>query len=69
MIHSLYVDDESYLLELVRKYLGPCGISVTTENSASYALENLDLSQYAAIMSDYKMPGMDGISFLKEVRR
>jgi PAS domain S-box-containing protein len=65
----LYVDDEAALLEVGKLFLERDGeFSVDTVLSASAALEMLKNNTFNAIVSDYQMPGMDGIAFLKEVR-
>jgi PAS domain S-box-containing protein len=65
----LYVDDEPDLLELATVLLEESGeFSLTTRKSAREALETLKLGHFDAVISDYQMPDMDGITFLKEVR-
>jgi PAS domain S-box-containing protein len=69
MISILYVDDEPGLLEIGKLFLersGEFGVDVIT--SAPDALILMDTKAYDAIISDFRMPGMDGIEFLKEVR-
>ena len=69
MYNVLYVDDDPVLLELGKKYLSiHWGISVITAISADEALLQLKTGTYDAIVSDYEMPEMDGISFLKLLR-
>lgn len=70
MISVLCVDDQPGLLELCRIFLEQTGdFRVDTVTSAEEALAELKKKQYDVIISDYLMQGMDGISFLKCVRR
>ena len=69
MYTVLYVDDEPDDLELGRIFLERDGqLRVETRSSAAAGLEALRERPYDAIVSDYQMPGMDGISFLRAVR-
>jgi len=69
MISVLYVDDETSLLEVTKIYIERSGeFSVDTTPSALTALMIMDTRMYDAIISDYQMPEMDGIEFLKKVR-
>jgi PAS domain S-box-containing protein len=70
MISILYVDDEPGLLELCRIFLEQTGeFRVDTVDSATEALEHIRKKKYDAIVSDYQMPVMDGISLLKSIRQ
>ena len=69
MYSLLYVDDEPGLLEIGKLFLEVNGdFSVTTINSASAALDLLKEENFAAIISDYQMPEMNGITFLKKLK-
>jgi PAS domain S-box-containing protein len=68
-IRVLYVDDESALLDLCQIFLERSGdFTVTTATSAPEAIRILELKRFDAIVSDYQMPEMNGIEFLKVVR-
>jgi len=65
----IYVDDEVPLLQLGKIFLEKSGtINLETISSAKEAIKKLPDGNYDAIISDYQMPGMDGIEFLKAVR-
>ena len=69
MYSVLYVDDEPSLLELAKIYLERTHtFSVATATSANEGLELLKKSPFDAIISDYAMPQINGIEFLKVVR-
>ncbi|MDO9241493.1 MAG: response regulator, partial [Methylicorpusculum sp.] len=63
----LFVDDEMLLLEGIKRQLRrEFDISVAVGGEAALAL-TAEQGPFAVIVSDYNMPGMDGISFLKTV--
>ena len=65
----LYVDDETALLEIAKIFLEAKGdFIVDTITSANEALVVLNTVEYDAIISDYQMPNMDGITFLKQLK-
>ena len=71
MIRVLLVDDDPTLLELTRIFLErSVDIAVDAVGSALEALLRLEgvASPYDVVISDYAMPEMDGITFLKAVR-
>src|SRR5208337_3750152 len=69
MISILYVDDEPSLLEIAKLFLEKTGqFSVDTCTSPLKAREILASTRYDAIVSDYQMPEMSGIEFLKYIR-
>lgn len=69
MISLLVVDDEEELLDLARHFIGRTGeIGLTTSSSSPVALEMHRNQPFDAIVYDLKMPEMDGIDFLKDLR-
>ncbi|MDG6256858.1 MAG: response regulator [Methanomicrobiaceae archaeon] len=69
MIRVLMVDDEPSILDVSKIFLEKTGeFEVDTVESAEEALKKLASARYEAVVSDYRIPGMDGIEFLKEVR-
>ena len=68
-ISLLYVDDEPGLLDIGKLFLERDGeIIVTTAPNAPEAIRLLSEQSYDAIVSDYQMPKMDGIAFLKHLK-
>jgi PAS domain S-box-containing protein len=69
MIHVLYIDDEPDLLDIGKTFLEKDGrFLVDITSSATDALALLESSVYEAIVSDYQMPGMNGIELLRQIR-
>ena len=69
MIRVLMVDDDPAILEIAKIFLGRSGdIQVDGVASAVEAVARLEDGRYDVIVSDYVMPEMDGLSFLKWVR-
>jgi PAS domain S-box-containing protein len=69
MISVLLVDDDPSLLEITGIYLKKNkNISVDTALSAGEALEKMKTCSYDVVVSDYDMPEMNGIEFLKRLR-
>ncbi|HVB26087.1 MAG TPA: hybrid sensor histidine kinase/response regulator [Ktedonobacteraceae bacterium] len=66
----LIVDDDAALLQALPQalFLRIQGIEVDTSDSASKALELIHEHDYDAIVSDIKMPGMDGLALLPKIQ-
>jgi PAS domain S-box-containing protein len=66
----LIVDDDPALLEALPRalWLRMAGLQVDTCDSAPAALEKIQETDYDAIVTDIKMPGMDGLALLREIR-
>jgi CheY-like chemotaxis protein len=69
MIPVLYVDDDLELLEICTLFFERTGdIEIDTASSVPDPIEKMASCTYECIISDYQMPGMNGIRFLKELR-
>jgi PAS domain S-box-containing protein len=68
--HVLIVDDDVALLEALPETLRlrMAGARIDTAASARDALEQIEATDYDAIVTDIKMPGMDGLALLSEIK-
>jgi CheY-like chemotaxis protein len=69
-IRVLVVDEDSDVLELAEMFLEREAerLDVETETSAAAAAERIGDGDVDCVVSDYRMPGMDGIELLERVR-
>ena len=65
--HILVIDDDAVACEFLQEALSREGYIVDFFTSGKDALKK-DLSQYDLLMSDIRMPEMDGLQFLRQVR-
>ncbi len=70
-IHVLLVEDNPDHAELMQRVLKRQAsvASVTTAARGNECLELLSQNAYSVVLLDYSLPGMDGLSVLKEIRR
>ncbi len=57
----LVIDDEEWILDLARELLQGDGHAVETASSGQRALELLSRQKFDVLVSDWKMPGLNGI--------
>jgi len=71
MTRILIVDDDPALLQALPEALRLrlVDMAVDTCDSAADALRRIAATDYDAVVSDIKMPGMDGLALLAEIRR
>lgn len=69
--YILIVDDDTALLEALPEALSLrlTAVQVDTSDSAPDALERIEENDYDAIVSDIKMPGMDGLALLAKIQK
>ncbi|HUT78110.1 MAG TPA: HD domain-containing phosphohydrolase [Polyangia bacterium] len=65
----LVVDDEEPLLRVISRELSSVPVDVVTSSSPMEALGLLETREFDVVVSDLRMPGMDGIAFLEQVRQ
>lgn len=63
----LFVDDEPSILKAVRRLFRDAPYEIRTADSAQTALAMLAESPADVIVSDFRMPGIDGVTFLHTV--
>ena len=64
----LVVDDEAEISDLMRSMLEAAGYEVATAESGAVALAMLEAAEVDAIVSDLRMPDMDGAALWRAVR-
>jgi DNA-binding NtrC family response regulator len=64
----LLVDDEKEFLDIMSERMQARGMTVKTADSADQAMAMLEKESFDAIVMDFKMPGMDGIQALKNIK-
>lgn len=65
----LVVDDDASVLSCYQRLLTRAGYSTTTESDPRVLLDSKSAPDVDLILLDYKMPGVDGLTLLAELRR
>ena len=64
----LIVDDDDIVRAYLSAVLKKASYDVQTAASAEEALRILDTSQFQIVVTDWQMPGMDGLELCRKVR-
>ncbi|MBW1900699.1 MAG: response regulator [Deltaproteobacteria bacterium] len=64
----LVVDDELIVRDSLKEWLEEEGFTVDVAESGPEALDQLDKKPYHLMLTDIKMPGMDGVELLKKAK-
>ena len=64
----LVVDDELIVRDSLKEWLNEEGFFVDVAESGSMALEKLSKASFNLMLTDIKMPGMDGVELLKKAK-
>ena len=65
----LVVDDEASIRDLLSKTLALAEYEVDVASDGRSALERMRLYPYDLLIADLKMPGMDGLTVIREAKR
>ncbi len=68
-LRALFVDDETEYLQTAIKRMKKRGMDVTGVSSGSEALAILSEQAMDVVVMDMRMPGMDGIQALREIKQ
>jgi heterodisulfide reductase subunit C len=68
MASILIVDDEKVVCKSCKRILEPKGHYVDSVLSAEEALDNIEKKEYEVVITDLKMPGIDGMKLLDIVK-
>src|SRR6202008_4348665 len=65
----LVVDDEASIRDLLAKTLALAEYDVDTAADATSALDRMRTGAYDLMIADLKMPGMDGLTLIRQAKR
>ncbi len=68
-MNILLVDDDEWIRDSLCIYFESEDCRISVHETAEKALAELDSRKFDIIITDYKLPGMDGISFLERIKK
>ena len=68
-MNILLIDDDEWIRDSMRVFFETEGCRITALETAEEALEMIHRQDYDIVICDYKLPGLNGLALLKEVRQ
>ena len=67
-MNVLFIEDDPMNRRVVGDMLDVAGATMTGAESAELGLKLIDENEYAIVLIDLRMPGMDGITAIRHIR-
>ena len=64
----LLIDDDEWIRDSLRLFFESEGCHLTALETAEEGIESLKSRSYDIIVTDYRLPGMDGLEFLRKIQ-
>jgi len=68
-MNILLIDDDEWIRDAMRIFFETENCKIIALETAEEALKILHQQNYDIVICDYKLPGLNGLTFLKEVRQ
>lgn len=68
-MNILLIDDDEWIRDAMRVFFETEGCGITTLETAEEALEMIHRKDFDIVICDYKLPGLNGLTLLKQVRQ
>ncbi len=65
----MLVDDEDGILRAIKRELAKEPYELETFTDAAQALDRFSMVEFDLVIADYRMPGMDGVTMLTEIKK
>ena len=64
----MLIDDDEWIRDSLSLFFEAEGCNLLTYETAEEGMEAVNKQAYDIVISDYKLPGMDGLEFLRRVK-